>query len=46
MEKDGEESPTPGASTPVIEGEDEPTDLPTLTKALEDPTPLADRTEA
>ncbi|KAJ4321971.1 tRNA(adenine34) deaminase [Fusarium piperis] len=46
MEKDDEESPTPGASTPVPEGEDEPTDLSTLTKALEDPTPLADRTEA
>ncbi|RSL50669.1 hypothetical protein CEP54_011804 [Fusarium duplospermum] len=44
MEKDGEESPTPGAATPLLE--DEPTDLPTSTKALEDPTPLADRTEA
>ncbi|RSL40924.1 hypothetical protein CEP53_013075 [Fusarium sp. AF-6] len=44
MEKDDEESPTPGAATPVPE--DEPTDLPTSTKALEDPTPLADRTEA
>lgn len=44
MEKDGEESPTPGAATPMPE--DEPTDLPTSTKALEDPTPLADRTEA
>ncbi|UPK91774.1 hypothetical protein LCI18_002709 [Fusarium solani-melongenae] len=44
MEKDGEESSTPGATTPVPE--DEPTDLSTSTKALEDPTPLADRTEA
>ncbi|RSL88000.1 hypothetical protein CDV31_016157 [Fusarium ambrosium] len=44
MEKDDEEPLTPGAATPVPE--DEPTDLPTSTKALEDPTPLADRTEA
>ncbi|KAL2689270.1 hypothetical protein Neosp_003322 [[Neocosmospora] mangrovei] len=44
MEKDDEESPTPGDATPVPG--DEPTDLPTSTKALEDPTPLADRTEA